>query len=102
MNDVNVEDTLAISDCMLSTIDNPYNPCDQFDEWFAFDYQKGYCTCAYLARIATTSDSLSEYENNLIIESAMKDIIDYDPLGIYVIMKPGITPKPVKVDIGEG
>jgi hypothetical protein len=44
---------------MLTTIDNPFNPFTQFDEWNAFDTQQGYYTCAYLARIAKVSDELS-------------------------------------------
>ena len=43
---------------MLTTIDNPFNPFDQFDEWFAYDVSKGYHTCSYLARIAKTSDEI--------------------------------------------
>ena len=38
--------------CMITTIDNPYNPFTQFDEWYAFDEGKGYCTSGYLARIS--------------------------------------------------
>ena len=36
---------------MLTTIDNPYDPFSQFDDWLAFDEGKGYFTCEYLARM---------------------------------------------------
>ena len=48
---------------MLTTIDNPYDPFDQFDEWYSYDMDAGYNTCAYLARVSFTSDSLSDKEN---------------------------------------
>ena len=49
---------------MLTTIDNPFDPFDQFDEWYAFDTQKGYYSCDYVARLAYTSPELSEYFQN--------------------------------------
>lgn len=68
---------------MLTTIDNPFNPFEDFDSWFNFDMDKGYNTCAYLARIAYTSDSLSDAENDRAIEDAIDDIILYDFMNIY-------------------
>lgn len=68
---------------MLTTIDNPFNPFTQFDEWFAFDEQKGYHSCAYLARVANTSLELSDADYALEVEQAIDDIIKYDPLQIY-------------------
>ena len=50
--------------CALTTLDNPYNPFEQFSDGFLFDVEKGYNTCAYLDRIAHTSDQFSEEENN--------------------------------------
>ena len=44
--------------CMLTTIDNPFDPFEQFYSWFLFDVEKGYNTCAYLGRIARTSEQL--------------------------------------------
>lgn len=67
----------------LTTVDNPYNPFTQFNLWFQFDVEKGYNTCSYLARVAKTSDSLSEQENNAEIERAVDEIIKYDFRNIY-------------------
>lgn len=57
----------------LTTIDNPYNPVIDFDSWLAFDTEKGYNSCAYLARvIEQTSPSLVEDRN---IELAIDEIV---------------------------
>lgn len=68
---------------MLTTIDNPYDPFTQFDEWFAYDASKGYHTCAYLARITKSSDELSEVDEELAIEAAINEIVELNVLGIY-------------------
>lgn len=67
----------------LTTNDNPFNPFTQFNEWFLFDIEKGYYTCAYLGRIAKTSKYLTDYENNLEIERAIDEIIKLDFMKIY-------------------
>ena len=71
------------NDCMLTTIDNPFDPFEQFTSWFLFDVEKGYNTCSYLARIAQTSESFSEKENDEEIERAIDEIIKNDFLNIY-------------------
>lgn len=68
---------------MLTTIDNPYDPFTQFDEWNAYDQQMGYYSCAYLARIANVSDELSESTQALLIEEAIDSICKLDVFGIY-------------------
>lgn len=70
-------------DVMLTTKDNPYNPFDQFDEWFAFDTQKGYNTCGYLARVCVSTDELGENEELEAVETAIDEILSFDVLGIY-------------------
>ena len=68
---------------MLTTKDNPFDPFDQFDSWYRFDMDKGYCSCSYLARIARTSDQFTDQENNQEIERAIDEIIKYDFKNIY-------------------
>lgn len=75
--------------CAITTKDNPYDPFNQFNEWFNFDVEKGYCSCAYLDRIAHTSDQLSDEENAEEIERAIDEIIKYDPFDIYRKVKVG-------------
>jgi len=75
------------SECALTTVDNPYDPFDQFDSWYRFDMDKGYCSTSYLDRIAKTSDQLTEEENCIEIERAIDEIIFYDPLNIYKKVK---------------
>jgi len=68
---------------MLTTMDNPFNPFTQFDDWLVYDEQKGYNTCAYLARIVKTSEELSALDEEMAINSAIDEIISYNILGIY-------------------
>lgn len=71
----------------LTTVDNPYDPFTQFRKWFLFDVEKGYNSCAYLGRIARTSEEFTDEENNLEIERAIDEIIRYDFMNIYKKVK---------------
>ena len=68
---------------MLTTIDNPFDPFEQFTSWFLFDVEKGYNTCSRLARIANISDELSDKEVDEEIERAINEIIKYDFMDVY-------------------
>lgn len=69
--------------CMLTTVDNPFDPFEQFTSWFLFDTEKGYNSCSYLARIARTSDQFTEEENDKEVERAIDEIIKNDFMNIY-------------------
>ena len=72
----------------LTTIDNPFNPLDEFEKWFNFDtVVKGYNSCAYLARIAKTSDQLTDAENEDEIERAIDEIVRFNPRMYKKIVK---------------
>lgn len=68
---------------MLTTIDNPYSPVTHWDEWFAYDAERGYHTPDFLARVVITSDELSELDQDLALEDAIDEIIRENVLGIY-------------------
>ena len=72
-----------MNNIMLSTIDNPFDPFTQWDEWKRFDEDMKYFTCNYLARIAKTSDDLSDADNEQAIEDAIDEIVQLNVLGIY-------------------
>ena len=72
----------------LTTIDNPYDPIDDFDRWFSTDLQLSLInhrrdTCSMLALFAPTSENLSSSENFNLIDSAIDEIISNDPIHIY-------------------
>ena len=68
----------------VTTLDNPFDYWTQFDEWFAFDEQKGYHTCEYVARIAKTSSEMSERDYEDAVNDAVNDIVRLNITGNYV------------------
>lgn len=68
---------------MLTTFDNPFDPFTQFDSWFAYDNDSGYCSCSFLARIGKFSENLTEQENDEEQERAIDEIIKNDIFNVY-------------------
>ena len=67
----------------LTTFDNPYNPFTNFEDWWRFDVEHGYNTCGLIARVARTSEGLTDEEEDFIIEAAIDDILRLDLTGNY-------------------
>ena len=64
----------------LTTIDNPYNPLEDFNGWYNWDMRHGYSTCSLLARIAPApSDTLPDAYNNALKEQAIDRIVKLFP-----------------------
>lgn len=74
---------------MLTTVDNPYDPWAQWDEWYAWDQSAGYHTPGLLARVARTSDDLSEADQHLAIQEAIDEIVQENVLGVSKKVKEG-------------
>ena len=70
-------------DYMLTTVDNPYNPFDQFTSWLMFDKEKGYDSCEYLARVVNLTEDMTQKEIDEEEHRAIDQIIANDFLGIY-------------------
>ena len=76
-----------MTEYMLTTEDNPYNPFTEFDEWYAFDEAKGYRTLSYLAwvldEIADDYDELPEEEQAIAYATALDEILELNVRGVY-------------------
>lgn len=68
---------------LLTTVDNPYHPSEEFDKWYRWDVEHGYFTAQRLAKVAVTSHYLMDAENQRIVNEAVDDFIRLDDLGIY-------------------
>ena len=71
------------NDCMLTTVDNPFDPFEQFALWLQFDNDKGYNTNGRLMRIAKVTDDMTQEEYDAEIERAMDEIIEHDFMNIF-------------------
>ena len=69
---------------LLSTTDNPYNPFTEFDQWNAYDMQSGHHTLSLLARVAATSDELSDLDQSQAIDLAIEEIVFYNASGMHI------------------
>ena len=67
----------------ITTVDNPFNPFDDFENWNRFDTDCGYNSASYLARVANVSDSLSDVEYCREVERAIDQIVLNDPINLY-------------------
>lgn len=70
-------------DALLTTVDNPFDPFEEFDEWLVFDMQKGYNTCGLLARLTPEIAADSEFNEEIAIDVAMKKIVAHNPYGVH-------------------
>lgn len=69
---------------MITTKDNPYDPFEDFYNWYMYDELKGYHSSAFLGRIAKTSNSFTDAEYQEAIDEAIDEIIKYDFQNIYL------------------
>lgn len=67
----------------LTTVDNPYSPFTQFEQWLAWDRQSGYNTLSLLARIAKVSDELPEPLYLQEVDRAIDVIVELNPSGMH-------------------
>lgn len=73
-----VSDENDVVQYALTTIDNPYDPFNDFIHWFLFDVGHGYNTCGILATLAPDIDELSEPESIRETNHTIDFIIQYD------------------------
>lgn len=77
---------------MVSTVDNPFNPWTQFDEWYAWDEAHGYCSCGLLERISRSSNELAPVDIHNAIQHAIDEITTENVSGMHTKVKRGDGP----------
>jgi hypothetical protein len=84
---------------MLTTVDNPFDPFTRFDEWLAYDTLMGYYTPSFLARVAYTSDELSEPDQELALQNAIDYIVQENVSGMWrkVSRNSTLIPDPAEI-----
>lgn len=70
-------------DYALTTIDNPFDPFTQFVAWYGFDIAHGYHSAELLARIARSSDDLSDADQHAAVQSAIDEIVKLNVSGMH-------------------
>jgi len=68
---------------MLTTVDNPHSPFDDFPAWYAFDVSSGYHSSSFLARILIDSDQLSDENLARALENAIDEVVRENVSGVY-------------------
>jgi hypothetical protein len=92
---IDMEDELpSRPEYMLTTVDNPFDPFTQWDEWLLWDTQAGYYTPGLLARIARTSSDLSEGDQHVAVQEAIDEIVRENVLGVHRKIKRGDVTAP--------
>lgn len=82
----------------ITTIDNPFDPFEDFTSWYDYDTEKGYYSCNKIARLINIEDEMSEQEKDEELERAINRLIEIDPLDIYTKFVKTVADK----DRGEG
>ena len=77
------DDVVEVTEYMLTTVDNPFDPFTRFDEWNQYDIRMGYNTASFLDRIAVVSDELSDADQALAIQNAIEEIVQENVSGMW-------------------
>jgi hypothetical protein len=76
-------DTIEPTEYMLTTVDNPFNPFTEFDQWLEYDISMGYNSASFLDRVAKVSYDLSEPDQLLAVQDAIDEIVTENVLGMW-------------------
>lgn len=69
---------------MLTTIDNPYSPLDDYDKWLQWDQDKGYYTSEVIASLMPDNvNDLSDADFKNVYDSVVNELMGTDVLNIY-------------------
>lgn len=73
-----------MAQCLLTTIDNEYNPFTQWDQWYEFDTRMGYNTCALLGYFSYATSDLDEEDYEIETNNAIDRVLAFNPFGRHM------------------
>jgi len=68
---------------LLTTVDNPHDPFEDYDSWYQWDSRSGYHTPEMLARIAKVSVETSDTDQAKAIEDAIDECVKLNVTGMF-------------------
>lgn len=71
--------TKVKNEMMITTVDNPFDPFTEFQDWYNYDCLKQYFTYNYLDRIVNITKEMSKKEVDEAYDLGMKQIVSYNP-----------------------
>ena len=80
--------TNTYPEALLTTVDNPWDPFDEFAEWYTEDLrlareQNRRSSAGYLAIIMANSGDVSDNEFNQVMNDAIDEIVELDLSGTF-------------------
>jgi len=78
-----MSEVTKVTESMVTTMDNPFDPFTEFKPWFSFDVSHGYHTLSLLGRVVATSNELSQLDQILANERAVDEIVKENITGNY-------------------
>ena len=78
-------------ECKLTTVDNPFDPFDNSDNWLQFDQDRGYYSNEKAVRNANFTSEMTEQEMNEEMERAIDEFIACDFLDLYKKVEKNVT-----------
>ena len=66
---------MKIKEFWVTTTDNPFDPFTEYDDWYRYDENMGYCTSGYVARDKGVA-TLPSDAPPLILQRALEQAID--------------------------
>lgn len=72
-----------IDECLLTTMDNMYDPFTQEDDWLRYDTEHRYFSNQCLARHCYASSNMTEEQYRQEVSDAIDRYLAINPLGIH-------------------
>lgn len=93
-NDTNTSTDTPIIDVtgdnlVLTTIDNPYNPKTDYDNWKSFDSDNEYNTEEFVARLLSMEvgfDMDDDMKMNELTNKVINEILEHDMTKMYILV----------------